>query len=870
MTEFNKTTFEINKSKVLKAVLMLFIELEKGSAKNGSLFCVENIFCSKDIDGISGILMIEEKSNNEIELKKIYEIFEGYKNDYLMKISFIEENNRIEVLFVKREKKYDNNLYILNRVKKIIEYKEEVDEFCIELKNGISFEKFWKLFSPEKYEKKFLGEVEKFYKSELDNTSDSLKILKKLLVEVITNDKKTDNIISEKFYKKFGKYRYKNNENSCYNKEIAICADVVADVFERIQKKSDKVQKGSFYTSKEIVYFMSVEVISSYLSKKCKIDEKIIQEYIYYHELFNFRKEVNKEIILKAKKIVEQLNRIKIVDTAAGCGAFVFGISDLIERIIENMCYISNIKEVKKTYAVYAVDIDNEALETLKLREKIGNKINKCICKNGDSITEIDWKIEFKDVFYKNGGFDIVIGNPPYVGEKGNKDIFDKIINSEIGRRFYSGRTDLLYFFYHLALDILKEDGIFSMITTNYFLTATSGENLRKDLKDRAYLKKIFNFGEKRLFKSARGHHSLITFGEKKQNNNKSTESFSYHGSDRDKESMLEVVINFKNFWNVYNISKKELYEGEKCFIRLENCKNNPFSEVFYQMKKSRFLLKDSFNVNQGIVSGADKLTKAHIEKYNIKGTEGEGIFILDKEESQKMIGKKVELYDFYKNSDIKKYHASEKSKFKIIYITKEDLEDKNKGAIEHLKKYYNILSEKRETKLGKLPWYCLHWARKKEIFISKKIIAPQRAYCNVFAYTEKEWFASADVYFITAKNEKKLNLKSLNLLLNSKLYFIWLYFNGKRKGEILELYAKPLEEIPLPDITYEKNKELSNLADKAALSYGTKDFFGYLEKIDKVVYEIYHINESTQNIIEKFCKDNNFYDKINLEKNIK
>ena len=44
MTEFNKTTFEINKSKVLKAVLMLFIELEKGSAKNGSLFCVENIF----------------------------------------------------------------------------------------------------------------------------------------------------------------------------------------------------------------------------------------------------------------------------------------------------------------------------------------------------------------------------------------------------------------------------------------------------------------------------------------------------------------------------------------------------------------------------------------------------------------------------------------------------------------------------------------------------------------------------------------------------------------------------------------------------------------------------------------------------------
>lgn len=58
------------------------------------------------------------------------------------------------------------------------------------------------------------------------------------------------------------------------------------------------------------------------------------------------------------------------------------------------------------------------------------------------------WRLEFARVFKEKGGFDIVIGNPPYVGEKGNKEIFREIANTDLGLRFYQGKMDLFYFFF--------------------------------------------------------------------------------------------------------------------------------------------------------------------------------------------------------------------------------------------------------------------------------------------------------------------------------------------------------------------------------------------------------------------------------------
>jgi adenine-specific DNA-methyltransferase len=110
--------------------------------------------------------------------------------------------------------------------------------------------------------------------------------------------------------------------------------------------------------------------------------------------------------------------------------------------------------------------------------------------------------------------FDAVICNPPYVGEKGHKELFREIKNSGL-RDFYQGKMDLFYFFFHLALNHTSKNGIITFITTNYFPTALGARNLRNDLKARASVLEIVNFNELRIFESALGQHNMITILEK-------------------------------------------------------------------------------------------------------------------------------------------------------------------------------------------------------------------------------------------------------------------------------------------------------------------------------------------------------------------
>lgn len=62
-------------------------------------------------------------------------------------------------------------------------------------------------------------------------------------------------------------------------------------------------------------------------------------------------------------------------------------------------------------------------------------------------------------MFGVSDGFDIVLGNPPYVGEKGNKDTFEPLKQSKLGDQFYQGKMDLFYFFFHLGLDLVRSGG---------------------------------------------------------------------------------------------------------------------------------------------------------------------------------------------------------------------------------------------------------------------------------------------------------------------------------------------------------------------------------------------------------------------------
>lgn len=670
-------------------------------------------------------------------------------------------------------------------------------------------------------------------------------------------------------------YRFVNFEDTPFESNRAVTPEIIAMIYENMLESSEREKKGSFYTPHEIVMLMAVESIALYLSQKSDISAEKLNEYILFYEIKKERGIIEREIEGKKRVIAEAVKNIKCVDPACGAGAFITGMAFCLKNIMGR----AGMKEQIGRGSMFAVDIDNGAIEALRIRTAVNGVIESEEKRFpefvvGNSITQeksadkkFQWQSEFKNVFDENDGFDIVIGNPPYVGEKGNREIFKEIMESDIGRRFYSGRSDLLYFFFHAALDILKDNGIFSFITTNYFITATAAEKLRADLKERAEICRMINFGEKKLFRAARGHHSLITTAKKGKNSEGICETLVYSGEKGIDENLLGSVVNFEKGWRKYDIKNINLYHGANFTINLEDCENNPFSLIFEKMKRKSATVGERFYVNQGIVSGADKVTRSHVEKYDIKCSAGEGIYVLDKEESRNKIGKSSLIYNFYKNSDISKYHTPSDSAIKLIYITKKESISDYPEIESHLLRYKMILENKRETKMGTLPWYSLHWPRKKEIFTGPKIVVPQRSIRNVFGYNETEWFASADVYYITSAKNNKEELKFLLALLNSRLYFLWLFYNGKRKGDILELYAKPLEEIPFPFVDEQLKQEIiensSNIVELRKNGAICSLSVSLERKIDVLVYKIFNLSENEIELIE------NEYRYRNIAKNM-
>ena len=212
----------------------------------------------------------------------------------------------------------------------------------------------------------------------------------------------------------------------------------------------------------------------------------------------------------------------------------------------------------------------------------------------------------------------------------------------------------------------------------------------------------------------------------------------------------------------------------------------------------------------------------------------------------------------FYKNSNITKYYTT-KSKYYVLYLTKtyneKILKSEFPKIYTHISKFKELIIKIRNRNNEKFEkWINLDRPREEFIFTSNKIVAPQRSNVNTFGYNEIDFYASADVYYII-QNNKEYSLKYILALLNSKLYYLWLYHRGKRKGEMLELYQKPLSEIPIKKISEEKQQPFIELVEK--IIEKKKDDpeadTGELEKeIDKLVYELYELTPEEIKIVEK------------------
>jgi len=459
-----------------------------------------------------------------------------------------------------------------------------------------------------------------------------------------------------------------------------------------------------------------------------------------------------------------------------------------------------------------------------------------------------EWMFGIKD------GFDVVIANPPYVGEKGHKSVFETLRKTSLGQRFSRGKMDLFYYFFHLGIDALKEKGLLVFITTNYYPTADGALKLRKDFYNRTNIVELINFNEYKIFESALGQHNMITLIQKTEPDEMHITNQTFvtkHGGPN--ESELSNILNRLSENGIYTrSSRSDLFDGDNAYIRFTMGKNETAS-ILTKIANIGSPLKEYATTNEGLHTGLDSISDKDLKKTdNKKIIKGEGVYVLTKGQFSFK-----HLCPWFKGSDIRHYVANTNNKLEVLYYENGILPEDNE--LEHLVRYKNILENRVAIKRANRPWYQLSWPRKRSMFIGPKIVNPYRSHNNYFALVDIPWFASADVFFTETKDSSLITNKVLTAILNSKVVLFWLKNRGKRKGDILELKSVPIGQIPIviPN-TYQITILTKYIAEiikiKSESIYA--DTSQYELKIDLVVYELYKLKPDEISIIESQTRE--------------
>lgn len=225
------------------------------------------------------------------------------------------------------------------------------------------------------------------------------------------------------------------------------------------------------------------------------------------------------------------LQNLRVLDPACGSGAFLVGVFEYLlaenQRVDDilggNLTSVDDFVRSILSDNIFGVDINEESVEITKLSlwlktAKKGKELTaldqniKC----GNSLVSdenvagtkaFDWQLSFPDVF-KRGGFDVVIGNPPYVRVQ---HIDEKTIEHFFSvYKTPSGKLDLSILFFEKALDLIKPDGRVSFISSSQWMQADYGKNIRKMLGE-GLIEEIVDFGSLPVFEDASTYPAIYT-----------------------------------------------------------------------------------------------------------------------------------------------------------------------------------------------------------------------------------------------------------------------------------------------------------------------------------------------------------------------
>jgi|WetSurMetagenome_2_1015567.scaffolds.fasta_scaffold08893_3 type I restriction-modification system DNA methylase subunit len=593
-------------------------------------------------------------------------------------------------------------------------------------------------------------------------------------------------------------------------------------------------------------------------------------------------------------KVPNEVTSLKIVDPACGSGSFLLGAFQCLMDWHENWYIQDGVEkwakgknptlvatssggwklttsEKKKILLnnLHGVDIDAQAVEVTKLslllkvlEEESGQlslgleralpDLSKNIqCGNSligedyfegrllvdeeerRQVNPFEWNLAFPRVF-AHGGFDVVIGNPPYL----------KIEHISEDERVYFGKSYKSYFkrfdtfglFVEKSHDIIRNIGLSGMIIPSTILNNLSFKDLRKLLILETSINMIVNLGGK-IFQGVNNDTLILIFDNQKIKDKK-TKIFDV--VDYGKGINTAILVDEKN------LALTSVFPSFVFELRV----SKDAGLIINKIQTGR-QLSDYYSSFQGFVTGGN-----------------DAYIFTDKQIANKKIETEL-LKPAIFGGEIGRY-AKPKPQTHIAYITKTmNLENYPKFKA-HIEKYKSQLISKREVRLGRQPWFALHWPREEKNFnrVPKILVQAIRNLSlqrRVIATLDDQGLFADHTLFVLFPKNNDYNIFYILGILNSTL----INFLFSKKYIDINIKGIYLSDIPIPvlDSTNDENNQISKLLItyvKRILELNKKTPHTPQEKesmkreiaatdrqIDFLVYELYGLNEEEIKIVE-------------------
>ncbi|RPI02214.1 MAG: hypothetical protein EHM72_04775 [Calditrichaeota bacterium] len=445
------------------------------------------------------------------------------------------------------------------------------------------------------------------------------------------------------------------------------------------------------------------------------------------------------------------------------------------------------------------------------------------------TIKPFDWHKQFPNVFTA-GGFDCVIGNPPYIRSESLgylKTYFNKKYS------VYDKAADIFFYFFEKGFQILKNQGLYGVISNNFNKT-TGGKVLRSYLREKTKINYIIDFSRVQIFKGAITYPVIFVAENEHPENN----YFSYN-----------LVLNEKDFaegscsMKYVTLSQKDLEVDKWSF-------NVNFTKIFDKINNYKSIREIFGKSYRGLITGLNEA------------------FILE----NPSFPLSQHIKPIFEGKDITKWITTDINKKLIIFqsgFTKTQfsgnsekvLFKKMEAQFPDLFKILKPFEEQAKKRYDQGEyWWELRSCAYYNLFEKPKIIFPNLQKSNKFAFDDKGTFINAPAVFLPVKDKWLLSI------LNSKLvWFFLMQICVVRNGGYIEVKPQYFEQIPIPELENKTKEKLTSFVDEIQQTY--KDFrsakrdadkkrfeqkIALLDsKIDELVYQLYGLTEEEIRLVE-------------------